>query len=428
MEGKKREKSLYGKLLRMNLIPLFLLVVIITSFSAKSFADALNREVKNGLMDLTTTIMTLYQNLYPGDFRMVESEGAIYLLKGEHQINGDFTIIDTIKADTGTDITFLYQDIRVITTLKDESGDRLIGTKVNAVVIKDVLEKKQPAFYPNVSIGEKEYFAYYMPLINSDGSCVGMLFVAKPTKEVYDSIRSTVSPIVALGIVAMVLVGLVTLRFSNNLIRSISGIEKFLGKVAQGNLNNKLDYEVYRREDELGEMGRYAIDMQKSLCELVEKDVLTDLYNRRSGEKRLMQAYKDKFTKNIDFCIAVGDIDHFKQVNDNYGHDCGDLVLSEVAAIMKKAMCGKGVAARWGGEEFILLFNDCKLEKAVILLNEIMEKIRETEVIYEKEARVRITMTFGICQGNVEGVDAVLREADEKLYYGKNNGRNQIVQ
>lgn len=428
MEGKKREKSLYGKLLRMNLIPLFLLVVIITSFSAKSFADALNREVKNGLMDLTTTIMTLYQNLYPGDFRMVESEGAIYLLKGEHQINGDFTIIDTIKADTGTDITFLYQDIRVITTLKDESGNRLIGTKVNAVVIKDVLEKKQPAFYPNVSIGEKEYFAYYVPLINSDGSCVGMLFVAKPTKEVYDSIRSTVSPIVALGIVAMVLVGLVTLRFSNNLIRSISGIEKFLGKVAQGNLNNKLDYEVYRREDELGEMGRYAIDMQKSLCELVEKDVLTALYNRRSGEKRLMQAYKDKFTKNIDFCIAVGDIDHFKQVNDNYGHDCGDLVLSEVAAIMKRAMCGKGAAARWGGEEFILLFNDCKLEKAVTHLNEIMEKIREKEVIYEKETKVRITMTFGICQGTVEGVDAVLREADEKLYYGKNNGRNQIVQ
>lgn len=428
MEVKKREKSLYGKLLRINLIPLVLLSVIIITTGAKGFADAANREVKTGLMDLSATILTLYENLYPGDFQMLEQDGALYMLKGEHQINGDFSIIDTIKEKTGTDITFFYQDVRVITTLHDKTGRRMVGTKVNAVVVKDVLEAKQAAFYPDVLIGEDKFFACYTPLINSDGSCIGMLFVAKPTQTVDESIRKAIIPIVFMGIGVMIMAGFVTLRFSSKLVKSISEIEKFMGKVAKGNLSDQLDYDVYVREDELGEMGRYAVHMQKSLSNLVERDVLTGLYNRRSGEKMLRQVYKDKFTRNIDFCVAIGDIDHFKRVNDNHGHDCGDMVLTEVADIMKQVLCGKGVIARWGGEEFILIFHHSTLEKAVEVLEELLEEIRAKEFVYNEETKLHVTMTFGIVQGSMDGVDTAIKEADEKLYYGKNNGRNQIVQ
>lgn len=175
-------------------------------------------------------------------------------------------------------------------------------------------------------------------------------------------------------------------------------------------------------------MGRYAVHMQKSLSNLVERDVLTGLYNRRSGEKMLMQVYKDKFTRNVDYCVAIGDIDHFKRVNDNYGHDCGDMVLTEVADIMKHVLCGKGVVARWGGEEFILVFHNVMLEDAAEILKELLEEIRAKEFVYNEEKKLHITMTFGVVQGSVDGVDAAIKGADEKLYYGKNNGRNQIVQ
>ncbi len=426
MEKGEGKNSLYGKLLSMTIVPLFLLALGIMFFSTHSMVEALNKEVKQGLMDLSTTILTLYDHLYPGDYSVATQNGEFYMLKGEHRINGDFSIIDTIKAETGTDITFFYQDTRVITTLYDEKGTRLVGTKVNAIVTRDVLVGKKPVFYPSVTIGTKEYFAYYVPIVNSDKTIIGMLFVAKPTEDVYNSVMDSVFPIVGIGLLAMLVTGLITIQFAKKLIRAIKKIEKFLEKVANGNLADSLDYEVAKRDDELGDMGRYAVNMQKALIELVEKDALTGLFNRRYGEKKLLEIQRDKVEKNVDFCIAIGDVDHFKRVNDTYGHECGDLVLAEVANIMKKAMYGEGFAARWGGEEFLLVFKDGNEENAICKLAAILDEIKEKEIVYNEQI-VRITMTFGISRGNTDDIDSLICCADKKLYHGKNNGRNQIV-
>lgn len=426
MKQVKSKKSLFWEMLWINIIPIFLLAATITSFSVYNFANALNKEVKKGMMDLSTTILTLYNELYPGDYNIVTYEGAIYMLKGEHQINGDFNLIDTIKGNTGVDITFFYQDTRVITTLYDENGERMIGSRVNAVVIKDVLETGEAAFYPSVEIGDEKYFAYYVPILNSDGSCMGMLFVAKPTEEVYKSVLYSILPIVLLGLIAMVLTGIFTMKFTQNLVHDIKKIEDFLSKVAKGNLNDKLDYEVAKRENELGEMGRYAVNMQRALIELVEKDALTGLYNRRYGEKKLNEVYRKKKDQNIDFCLALGDIDYFKKVNDTYGHECGDVVLTEVARTLKKNMRGRGIVSRWGGEEFLLIFENCELAKAKERLEEILAEIAEKGIIY-KESTVYLTMTFGVSQGQLVSIDGLLREVDAKLYEGKEGGRNQIV-
>lgn len=425
MKEIKNKKSLYWKILQVNVIPVFLLTIIITSFSAHSFSKALNQEVKKGLMDISATILTLYDHLHPGDYAVVEQDGAIYLLKGEHQINGDFSIIDSIKEDTGVDITFFYNDVRVITTLY-QNDKRIIGTKVNAVVTKDVLNSKKPAFYSSVEIENEQHFAYYAPVINSDGSCIGMLSVAKSTKEVAASKMASIFPIVFLGLAGMLIAGVFSFRFSKNLIRAIGKIEEFLRKVAKGNLNDSLDYEVSKREDELGEMGRNAVKMQKSLIELVEKDALTDLYNRRYGDKKLKEAYRNKRNQNIDFQLVLGDIDHFKAVNDTYGHECGDMVLAEMARIMKKYTKDRGFAARWGGEEFLLVFTDCSYTEARERIENIMQEVRAAEVICE-ENKVRVTMTFGISQGVADDLDEMLRDADKKLYQGKKNGRDRIV-
>lgn len=420
------KKSLYGALLRVNVIPIFLLALVITSFGAQSFARAMNREVRKGLKDLNTTILTMYDQLYPGDYQVATQDGALYMLKGEHQINGDFSIIDTIKESTGADVTVFYQDVRVITTLYNDAGERMIGTKVNAVVVRDVLENGEPAFYPSVNIDGTPYFAYYNPIINSDGSLVGMLFVAKPTQKVYESMWASILPMIFLGIAAMLLAGVVTVRFSGSLLRSISSIEKFLGNVARGNLDGTLEYEVSKREDELGEMGRYALHMQKSLIELVDKDGLTGLDNRRSGEKLLKEVCKSKEKEGVGFCVALGDIDYFKKVNDTYGHACGDLVLTEISKIMKKNMKGKGFVCRWGGEEFMIVYKGYQLDAAVAELEKLLQEVREKEFEYQEEI-VRVTMTFGMVQGTTDNTDSMLSEADQKLYIGKQNGRNQIV-
>jgi len=424
MKKTNGHKSLYGKMLGMTILPLLLLAITITFFSAHSFSEAINKEVKKGLMDLSATILTLYDHSYPGDYTVTMQEDGLYMLKGEHQINGHFDVIDTIKTRTGMDMTIFYKDVRVITTLHNDDGQRLIGTKVNAVVTKDVLEGGKAVFYPEVDIDGKQYFAYYAPIINSDDNVIGMLFVGKPKEDVNKIVTAAVRPIFVIGMIAMLIAAVITTGFTKELIRAIKKIQIFLGKVAKGNLRDVLDYSVSKRDDELGEMGRYAVTMQKALIEQVEKDALTGLYNRRYGEKKIIEV-QNNLAGN--YCLVLGDIDYFKKVNDTYGHECGDIVLSEVANILNINMRNKGFAARWGGEEFLLVFENIKMKDAVNMLEDILNEIRKKEIAYKEEI-VRITMTFGICQGGTEDMDSLIREADNKLYRGKEGGRNQIVQ
>lgn len=425
MKEIKNRKSLYWKMLRMTVIPIMLLAIVITSFSAHSFSKALGEEVKKGLVDISGTILTVYDHLYPGDYHAVKQDGELYMLKGEHQLNGNNEIIDDIKEQTGVEITFFYGDTRVITTIY-QKGKRIVGTGVNAVVLKDVLQAGKPAFYEGVAIEENLHFAYYAPISDESGDCIGMLSVAKPTKEVVSSKMKSIIPIILLGFVGMILAGFVSWHFAKDLVDGIAKIEQFLRKVAKGNLSDDLDYNVEKREDELGTMARNAVKMQKSLIELIEKDPLTGLYNRRSADKKLKEAYRNKTTQNINMQLVLGDIDYFKSVNDTYGHEGGDVVLTGISDLIKMHIRGKGFAARWGGEEFLLVYIDMDYDEVLRNVQKLLEEVRDAEIVYN-ENKIRVTMTFGINKDASEGIEEMLREADEKLYEGKNNGRNRIV-
>lgn len=108
------EKNLNGGglswiLLRMNILPIILLTFVITTFSTVKFAASLNEEAKNGLVNLCDTVVTTYDAMYEGPYRAVEQDGAIYMLKGDHQLNGDFAFIDSVKEKTNVDITFFIR-------------------------------------------------------------------------------------------------------------------------------------------------------------------------------------------------------------------------------------------------------------------------------------------------------------------------------
>lgn len=155
-------------------------------------------------------------------------------------------------------------------------------------------------------------------------------------------------------------------------------------------------------------------------------DTLTGLYNRRKAMK-----YMDKIVNHHDiygdWCLCIADIDFFKKVNDNYGHDYGDEVLRKIAGVFKKEMGQGDFAARWGGEEFLLVFLGCNGDEAFVKLEHIRRKIREMEVPAGDDV-IRVTMTFGLAEYNfIHGLDMTIKEADEKLYMGKAGGRDTIV-
>lgn len=421
-----KRNSFFWALLKINMLPLILLTLVITTFSAIRFAASMKVETKNGLVNLCHTVINLYDTVYEGDYHIEDDGNSVQMMKGEHILNNNFSIIDSIKEKTGIDITIFYQDTRVITTIQTNDGVRAIGTKANDTVVNDVLIGNQPHFYSSTMVEGVRYFSYYEPLYAANGSCIGMIFLGKPSAEVESLVYNSIKPIIIFGILTMLIVCLIATRFFNKLVNAIQNMDKFILTIANGELHTKLDADIPKRKDELGQMGRNLIKMQRSLRELVEQDILTGLYNRRSGEKLLRRTCENYRTDGVPFCVAIGDIDHFKNVNDTYGHECGDITLAKISERIKEHMDGKGFVARWGGEEMLLVYDNMQLDTAVQCINELLEEIRAQRITYGDTA-FGVTMTFGITEGNAGKVEHIVRDADAKLYEGKNNGRNKIV-
>lgn len=424
--GTKGKGKIAYILQSVSIIPLLVFGIVVLLLGTHIFTKAMYKEVENELQNVCRNLTTTIDALYPGDYELVEDGNGFRLYKGSNDLTNDHALIDRVKQNTNLDITLFYQDTRILTTILNKDGERIVGTGAPSNVMEDVFETGKAKFYTNVLIHSSTYFSYYAPLTNSDGAVTGMLFVGKPTAEVDASVRASVYPLVIADLIFMIVVSLFIYLYTRGFTSSLLQIHSFLKEVSSGNLNASLPSEVLKRNDELSEIARSALNMQRSLHNLVEQDALTSLANRRSGDKRLKQIMKSAAADGTSFCVAIGDIDDFKRVNDTYGHDCGDLVLKRVAEVLRRRMRGNGFAARWGGEEFLLVFENMDLTQAKLLLREILDDIRSMECIYDN-LFICVTMTFGLAQEKTENITELLRTADDRLYRGKNSGKNQIV-
>ncbi|MDE7286061.1 MAG: diguanylate cyclase, partial [Lachnospiraceae bacterium] len=174
------------------------------------------------------------------------------------------------------------------------------------------------------------------------------------------------------------------------------------------------------------ELERKLMDYNMQLEELANTDALTGLNNRRKALDYMGILVK-RSAEYGAFSICICDIDFFKKVNDTYGHDFGDEVLKGISKVFNKELKGKDFAARWGGEEFLLLFPDCNGDDAFLKVSHLRNKIKEMKV-KKDETEVGVTMTFGLTEYDFNSdLSAAIKEADEKLYLGKEQGRDRIV-
>ena len=164
----------------------------------------------------------------------------------------------------------------------------------------------------------------------------------------------------------------------------------------------------------------------EQLDELANKDPLTHLFNRRIMNKIMDQRMEVLKKTGKRFTMIIGDIDDFKRVNDTYGHDAGDMVLTTVAATILNSVRSEDSVCRWGGEEILILVND-PIETAALAAERIRNKIESMVVKFDNQ-EIRVTMTFGIAE-SIPGykIEHLIQQADDKLYYGKKHGKNQVV-
>ncbi len=159
------------------------------------------------------------------------------------------------------------------------------------------------------------------------------------------------------------------------------------------------------------------------------KDPLSGLYNRRYFDIHIEHMTKKSIQEEKGMALAMFDIDHFKQINDEYGHQAGDFALQEIATIIKNSLRLTDLVARFGGEEFIAIIYDVSMQNAL----EITERIRESVERYsiqipDQNKKLYRTISIGICHtiGNIKDSTVLIKRADDALYEAKETGRNKV--
>lgn len=203
------------------------------------------------------------------------------------------------------------------------------------------------------------------------------------------------------------------------------GADDYITKPMDGHLVNA-KYSVAKR----------IIDIQDKLKqsnEMLEKlafyDELTGVLNRRAGNASFQVELERCIRKDHNICIAMVDIDHFKAINDTYGHQVGDKVLKEVADILKKTLRPYDVVCRYGGEEFMLIAEINTVAQAKQLLERVREKIADAAIQVD-DNQVSVTASFGALVETPKShlqMSELVKQADKALYQAKEAGRNRVI-
>jgi diguanylate cyclase (GGDEF)-like protein len=168
--------------------------------------------------------------------------------------------------------------------------------------------------------------------------------------------------------------------------------------------------------------------MEDRLVTLSLTDAMTGAFNRRAGENRLDEAIRDWRRERRVFSLLMIDCDHFKSINDTWGHDGGDAVLIALVRICQSKLREGDAIFRWGGEEFMALLPGTSGDTACVIAERLRRALEEAETGYAGSA-IRFTVSIGVAAagGSDRGADDLILRVDQALYCAKHRGRNQVA-
>ena len=209
--------------------------------------------------------------------------------------------------------------------------------------------------------------------------------------------------------------------------RMHDSVRALCNRIMEGEIGKTTDLVTFEiTQTQLIDLLAYFKTLAVTRCS--QMDALTELPLRHSMEHdfNLLKEYSRRYNKVL--CVMLIDIDHFKNVNDKYGHEAGDLVLQEFAACLKRTLRESDVAYRFGGEEFLLLIQVLSADDARIAAERILAAIRQLSIKLATGEIIHPTATIGVTLANENGdLETIIKQADTALYQGKDNGRNRYI-
>jgi diguanylate cyclase (GGDEF)-like protein len=169
--------------------------------------------------------------------------------------------------------------------------------------------------------------------------------------------------------------------------------------------------------------------LREKLRDQATRDPLTGLFNRRYLEESLQRELHRARRANASVCVAMLDLDHFKQINDTLGHDAGDFLLRAMGQLLRERLRKSDIACRYGGEEFVVVLSDCSMADAVQKVEQIGMLVKQLEVRQGDQSVGRMALSAGVASLPEHGSTGpeLLRAADEAMYAAKQAGRDRVM-
>ncbi len=396
-----------------------LITFVGTSIIYRNSKNGIEREI----VAAAGTLENLFEKEFPGDLN--SSAYFIYRFGERVVVAEDFyNIVEYISCSEDIEFTVFYGDMRIFTTIVNPSGSTPVGTRAMEIVAEEVIGGKQTHVYDNIDINGTIYMGCYIPIVSSDGTVSGMYFAGRPLETANENVVLAIVRFILIACITLLISAVSCVFFTDAMIKDLGDIKQYISKIANGDFSAHMKEKTLERDDEIGDMGRNAETLCTNLQDMVERDPLTTLLNRRSCLKKLNELMDGR----QHYTVVMGDIDYFKRINDTYGHACGDYILREVSAVLKAhGESSDAFVSRWGGEEFLMVFNDKNSTETLVIVEQILDEIRNAAYSYD-EKKINVTMTFGISQVQEgDNAESAVNRADKLLYKGKESGRNRIV-
>lgn len=324
VKGKKGKTffTISKKILALSLLPMIIVCALVATVGSKALESGIEEQIEQSLQIVGVSVDETYTNLYEGDYSR-DKGGKVR--KGSTTVSGETQLIDGLQEKTGFQVSFLYGNMRLITTLRKPEGGRINGTTLDDEIYA-LVQTGEPLFLKDCTISEVDYYVYYQPLINSDGSVIGAIEVATPVQNVKNTIQVQVKDIILIALVCVVAAAILVSVLSRSMVKTMKKTKQFLGKIVAGELDAEPDEKQCRKRDELGDVYRISVKLQKTLRSIVT-DIKESADNLTGSANKLIKMAQDTQESVNDVYQAVGEISEGARNQANETSDANENVV-----------------------------------------------------------------------------------------------------
>lgn len=330
-----------------------------------------------------------------------------------------FTILDG-------KVGVLFGELKALPFLTGNERRDLESAERNWLGVRSLYRQPSPEVAERINVGIDR------TIENLDGINRHILLEIDEQLDAAGSTRAKlVLSIICLFLAATVVAVAIGLLMARSILRPVRALEQGARYFGEGNLSHRI---ASTHQDELGQLAATFNNMadqlqrqQSALSELSMRDALTGAYNRRELHRRLEEEINRSRRYRRPFSLLMLDCDHFKRINDTYGHQSGDEVLRQITAELITAVRSNDFVARYGGEEFAIILPETPLTGAMELAERIRARIERHAIAITVRENINVTASLGVASTEqVTTGDELIAKADEALYAAKRTGRNRV--